>query len=131
MMTKEEHIQYWITSAKNDWKVVISLYKIKKYIYSLFFAHLVLEKLIKAHWVKDNESNYPQRLHNLVTLIEQTKLNVSSEQKEFFVKMNTFQLEGRYPDYQLKIYKLYSKKNTAKILKNVKEIKKWLLNNLQ
>ncbi len=48
-MTKQEHINYWVTAAENDWGTVQNIFKATEYIYALFFAHLVLEKLLKAH----------------------------------------------------------------------------------
>jgi HEPN domain-containing protein len=64
-MNKQEHILFWKNSAKNDWKISQKLFHSKDYLYSLFFAHLVLEKLCKAHWVKDNPENFPPKIHNL------------------------------------------------------------------
>lgn len=46
-MTKEEHITYWSESALKDWKVALLLFKEKHFMYSMFFAHLTLEKLLK------------------------------------------------------------------------------------
>ncbi|MCX6270622.1 MAG: HEPN domain-containing protein [Bacteroidetes bacterium] len=69
-MTKEEHIKYWISIAEKDWKVVRNLYKSKDYVYCLFFAHLVVEKLSKAIWIKFKEENHPPRLHNIVYILE-------------------------------------------------------------
>jgi len=70
-MLKSDHIEYWLKSAANDWETAEYLFQGKKYVYCLFLAHLVLEKLIKAHWVKDNDSNYPPKTHNLVYLLKQ------------------------------------------------------------
>jgi HEPN domain-containing protein len=71
MMTKTEHIEYWIRSSEEDWETVTSLFTTKRYIHSLFFAHLALEKLCKALWVKSNESNIPPKIHNLVRLLQE------------------------------------------------------------
>lgn len=49
----------------------------------------VLEKLPKAHWVKDNHDNHPPRTHNLIKLSSQINFKLTED----------FQLEGRYPDY--------------------------------
>jgi len=96
----------------------------------LFFSHLVLEKLCKAHWVKDNVANTPPKIHNLIVIIEQTKCQITEEDKEFFRAMNQFQLEGRYPDYKDALYKIYKAANTKKILDKVNITRKWLLKKL-
>ena len=73
-MTKDEHIKYWIKTALEDYEAFLVLYNNNKFLYAFQIAHLTLEKLIKAHWVKDNEYNIPPKSHNLIYLSKQTKL---------------------------------------------------------
>jgi len=129
-MTKQEHIAWWKLTAAKDWEAVDSLFKGKNYVQALFWAHLVLEKLLKAHWIKDNISDNPPKTHNLIILIEQIRLELDEPAKRFLEKMNDFQLEGRYPEYINNIYKIYRKKQTAIILEKVKELRSCLLENL-
>lgn len=130
-MTKKEHIIYWIGGAEKDWKRVNILFKNKDYVFCLFCAHLCLEKLCKAIWVKNNTSNYLPKIHNLLYLLQRADVELTMEQQKFFKLMNDFQLEGRYPDYKFKIYKFYNKERTREILTQVNPIRQWLLNNLQ
>lgn len=130
-MDKQDHIKYWVDSAENDWITVESLNENGRFVHALFFAHLALEKLCKAHWVKDNPEGYPPKTHNLVYLISQTSLNIIQSQKDFLLLMNDFQLEGRYPDYQQKIFRICDSKKTNEILNEVKKIKSWLISSLQ
>lgn len=125
-MTKQEHIDYWIKSATDDWEAVISLYETKRYTHCLFFAHLVLEKWCKAHWVKDNQENFPPRIHNLVKIVKSTNIKLSDEQMDFLRQFNDFQLEGRYPDYQFEIHKRCNASYTKQLLEQVNEIKSCL-----
>ncbi len=104
--------------------------KAKAYLHSLFFAQLVLEKLCKAHWVKDNESNFPPKIHNLLLIIAKTNLDLPVEDKDFLAIMNHFQLEGRYPDYKLELFKKYKSVQTKKILEQVNTLRKCLLKKL-
>jgi HEPN domain-containing protein len=130
-LTKQEHIDYWVETAKRDWKTVQNMYKSKDFVPSLFFAHLVLEKLLKAYWVKDNIQNHPPKIHNLIVLADKTTCSFTEEELIFMGRMNDFQLEGRYPDYGHNIYKLYKAKETEPILKQVDKLRKCLLKNLQ
>lgn len=98
---------------------------------ALFWAHLMLEKLFKAHWVKDNESNHPPKIHNLITLSAKTELRLSDDDLEFLAVMNQFQLGGRYPDYVQAIWKTYKGKETKKVIDRVNKIRKCLLKGLQ
>lgn len=121
-MTKSDHIKYWIKSAEDDWEAVLSLLNSKKYVQSLFFAHLVLEKWCKAHWVKDNANDYPPKTHNLVRLVQETKLDLSDDNLAFLEQFNDFQLEGRYPDYLFSIQKKCTFAYTEALLNRVKTI---------
>lgn len=130
MYTKQDYIAYWVDTAANDWKAVKQLLAGKSYIQALFWAHLVLEKLLKAHWVKDNEENIPPKTHNLVKLAESTRLAISDEDKEFYYMVNQFQLEGRYPEYIRDLYKKYKLIQTKKIIGQIDENRKCLLKKL-
>lgn len=129
-MTKEEYIDYWKKTALMDWSSSEDLYKTKHYLLALFVAHLCLEKICKALWILHNESNHPPRIHNLVYLLRQTKIEINNEQLDFLLIFNDFQLAGRYPDYQMKIYKICNEVYTKNMLDKANKIKLWLLNSL-
>lgn len=126
MLTKADHIEYWIKSSKDDWKTVESLFTGKRYLHSSFFAHLTVEKLCKAMWVKNNEDNFPPRIHHLVKLIQQSNIDLNQDQLLFLQSFNDFQIEGRYPDYLFKIDKICTFGFTKDTLKTVSEIIKCL-----
>ncbi len=130
-MTKQEHIDYWVKTSEKDWKAVMDLFKSKNYLQSLFWAHLVIEKLVKAHWVKDNEGNIPPKIHNIVYLADKTKLTISEDDKNFFNIINQFQLEGRYPDYLEGMFKKYKLLQTKLMLDKINIQRKCLLKKLQ
>ncbi len=129
-MTKQEYIEYWKQAAEKDWVVVLNLFEKINYPHSLFFAHLVLEKLLKAHFVKDNESDHPPRTHNLVRLASLIHLSFSAEDLLLLDRMNDYQMEGRYPDYQFMIFKICDRSHTETLLGAVETIRLWLLNQL-
>ena len=131
VMNRQEIIQYWKETAERDWIASQSLFNTENYVHSLYFAHLTLEKLSKAHWVKDNKDTNAPRVHNLVYLLKQTNLELNNDDEDFLNRFNDFQLEGRYPDYKQKIYKLCTLDYTNKIFKEVEKIKEWLINKLQ
>ncbi|MBM2813670.1 MAG: hypothetical protein HW421_432 [Ignavibacteria bacterium] len=130
-MTKSEHIEYWMKSSEEDWLSVSSLFQSGRYVHCLFFAHLALEKLCKALWVKFNEGNIPPKIHNLVKLLQQTNQKYNEEYLIFLEEFNDFQLEGRYPDYLFKINKTCTFEYTTSIFVKVKEIKQCLIEKLQ
>jgi HEPN domain-containing protein len=93
----------------------------------LFWAHLVLEKLAKAHWIKNHEDDIPPKVHNIVWLLEESKVKISSKEMKFLDDFNRFQLSTRYPDYLHKIDKLCTEELTINQLDKVKEIRQCLL----
>jgi HEPN domain-containing protein len=129
-MTKDDHIQYWKTTAESDWQAVQNLFEKGSYLQAMFFSHLVLEKLLKAHWVKDNRENVPPKTHNLTILHDQTDLELTETDQEFIVEMNTFQLAGRYPDYHFKISKLCTPTYTKEKLEAIEKLKLYILSML-
>lgn len=130
-MDKKEHISYWLVSAERDWKRTTLMFRNSDYVFALFLAHLCLEKLIKAHWVKDNEANFPPKIHNLNKLISQTQLILTDDELIFCADMNKFQIEGRYPDYVSNIYKIANKKYANDYLTICKKLRKKLLEGMQ
>ena len=56
---------------------MISVFEKGKYDWCLFIAHLVLEKTLKALYVRDN-ARMPPPIHKLDVLARETKLTFSS-----------------------------------------------------
>ena len=130
-MTKQEYIYYWKDEALRDWEAANILMNGKQYMLSLFLLHLSIEKLLKAHWVKDNEGSFPPLIHNLKYLYEQTKLTLPQEDINYLFLMNSWNIEGRYPDYKQEFYKKCTKEYTESQLSKVKLLKEWLTDKLQ
>jgi len=130
-MNKEEHIKYWVESSGNDFDAAMDLFNSGKYLHCMFFIHLSIEKICKAHWVKDNSENYPPKVHNLIYLLKQTTTILTDDQTDFLTILNDFQLEGRYPDYQQNIKKYLTLEKTSTFIAKTKEIRSWLLSKLQ
>jgi HEPN domain-containing protein len=115
-MEKQEHIRYWIQQSADDWEAVHTLFHGGKNMQALFFAHLVIEKLCKALWIKDNDSNFPPRTHNLNYLLSQTSIKLSEQYGELLLTLNRFQLEGRYPEYISQVHRLCSDAFTSDLI---------------
>jgi len=131
MMTKEQHVEYWVNTAEYDWNGAKGAFDTNNYMHCLFWAHLALEKLAKAHWVRTHEDNIPPKVHNVVWLLEQSDIDLREEMMTFIDEFNKFQLSGRYPDYTNQIYKMCTKEFASEQLEKVKEIRTCLLKMLQ
>jgi len=121
-MTKEEHIIYWAKQVDEDFDCANVLYRANHFAQSLFWAHLALEKLTKALWIKKNDGNTPPFVHNLLRLIIQTNEYFSEEQLQFINEMNTFQIKGRYPDYAESLERTITKEICKEYLAETKKM---------
>ncbi len=127
-MTKQDHINYWLTTANDNWVDVQRMFKARSYVPCLFFTHLVFEKLAKALWVKHNDRDTPPRIHNIVILLQQAHIEISAEELHFFSDLNRFQMENRYPDYSRAIHQVTNRKVTKVILASAETHRLNLLN---
>lgn len=97
MIDVEKQVAYWRNSAREDWEVAQELVENGRVRHGLFFAHLALEKALKAHICRQTR-DLPPRIHNLVRLAQLSTLALSEDQLEVLADMNAFSIEGRYPD---------------------------------
>lgn len=125
-MDIKQNIDYWLKSAAHDMEVAETLFQNKKNDWCLFICHLVLEKTLKAFYVRDNNDN-PPLIHNLVRLEEKTKLNCTESQLQFLADVNRFNIESRYPDIKFRFQKLCTAEFTKEQFSKTKEMYQWLL----
>jgi HEPN domain-containing protein len=125
-MRKNTLIIYWVETANRDYKTMLNLYKSRDFQWSLFIGHLVIEKLIKAIYVK-NISDNPPRTHDLLRLSESAKIRTTEEQKNALDLITTFNINARYPDYKQSFYKKCDYNFTTNSLEKIKELRIWLL----
>ena len=124
-MTDKELIEYWIKSSDKDYKTMEHLYKGKQYHWALFIGHLVIEKLLKAYYVKMVDKHVPL-IHNLTRLAERSELVLTEDQKNFLDLTSTFNIRARYDDYKDEFYKKCTKNFTHKNIENITEFRVWI-----
>lgn len=106
------------------------LFKGKRYVHSLFFGHLYIEKISKALWVKNNHENYPPKIHNILSLLKRAEINLDEDQQIFLLKLNRYQIEGRYPEDIEILYKITKKELATAYINQIKTIAKCLRSKL-
>ena len=60
MVNIPKQLEYWIKGADDDIITADLLIKEQRILHGLFFCHLVIEKAIKAHYVKQTLRNCPK-----------------------------------------------------------------------
>ena len=96
MIDITEQIRYWQKGAQEDLDAAKQLVGNEKIRHGLFFAHLAVEKILKAHVCKTTQKIAP-KFHNLIRLAEVSGLSIPEDTIDFLAEMNEFNLEGRYP----------------------------------
>ncbi|MCX6998838.1 MAG: HEPN domain-containing protein [Candidatus Sumerlaeota bacterium] len=117
-----KQIDYWQRGSVEDMEIAEELLASRRFRYALFFAHLSLEKMLKAHVIRAT-SKTPPKIHNLVRLAEMTELEITDEKMEWLRAFNVYQLEGRYPgDTQI----IISEETARRDISLAGEIVEWL-----
>ncbi len=124
-MEVNEHIKYWINSSDDDFQAMTHLFEKGDYTWALFIGHLILEKLLKAYYVK-TYSKDPIFIHDLVRIAEKGNLILDDYQKDILDTISTFNIRGRYDDYKREFHKKCSKAFTKEWVHNIKEFRKWI-----
>ena len=119
--------KYWFESADSDYETMKVLYNNKKNTWCLFIGHLVIEKLLKGLYAKNNPDNpIAPKIHNLILLSQKANLEVPTEIREKIQTINTFNISARYDDYKKSFDAKCTDDYTKEQVKNIEEVRKWL-----
>jgi len=129
-LEKKDLIDFWIETAENDYQTMLNLYASKDYHWSLFMGHLVIEKPVKALYIKNKDDNVP-RIHDLLRLAEKAAIETTEEQKDDLDLITTFNIRARYPDYKQSFYKKCDYNFTTSNIEKIKELRRWLLSMIE
>ncbi len=122
-------MEYWLNSSEEDYNVMKYLYNGKKNSYCLFFGHLVIEKLLKGLYAKNNKENpYAIKSHNLLALAEKCNLELTNDQVEKLQIITQFNISARYDDYKETFNQKCTDEYTSVQIKNIEEVRIWLKN---
>lgn len=126
-MTNIELMNYWFENAEKDYEVMKLLCKNHKNTWCLFLGHLVIEKIIKGLYAKNNQNDpIAPKTHNLILLSQKARLKVPVELREKIQVINTFNISARYDDYKNTFDEKCTNEYTLMQVKNIEEVMKWL-----
>ena len=97
MIDIEKQVAFWREGAQEDLTVAEELLERGRVRHGLFFLHLALEKILKAHVCRQTRDLAP-RVHNLVRLTELAETHLPEQYLDILAEMNRFAIAGRYPD---------------------------------
>lgn len=111
----EKIVKYWQKTSERDFETMNDLFGIKRYPESLFFGHIVLEKILKCLVVKETGIEAPYT-HNLAKLSELAKCNLFKEEMNLLDDVNKFNIRARYPEYKMRFFKQCNREYTKNYL---------------
>jgi len=126
---REDHIKFRVNSSHQDYEEMEKLFAAGRYAWCLFVGHLVIEKLLKACYMKMVGIEYP-RIHNLGMIAQKASLGMNDKQRKNLDFISGFHIEARYPDVKHSLYKKATHEFTLKALAIIKETREWLIENL-
>jgi HEPN domain-containing protein len=122
---RDKTVKYWIDSSDDDFETMIVMFVSQRYSWSMFVGHLMIEKLLKALFVKTNNAS-PPFIHNLLRLAEKCNLDLNEEQRLFFATVTAFNINTRYDDYKLSFQKTCTPEFSAYWIEKLKNQRLWI-----
>ena len=128
-MNNIDLMNYWIEGSDEDYDTMMYMKAGKKNTWCLFMGHLVIEKLLKALYAKNNKNApYAPKSHDLLHLAEKTELKLTDRQEDLLDTITRFNMNARYDDYKKEFYLKCTDEYTSQQLKNIEEVRVWLKN---
>lgn len=122
-------IQYWVESSDKDSRTMQTLLKAGDYSWAMFMGHLVLEKLLKAHYVK-KQGKHALFTHDLLRIATLAGLKFDGEMADWLDEISTFNINARYDSYKQDFYKRCTDVFAQMWAKRIDEIRRWLIKEL-
>ena len=126
-MNNIDLMNYWFESSDEDYNVMQVLYNNQKNSWCLFLGHLIIEKLLKALYAKNNKNApHAPKSHDLLYLTEKIGLDLTEEQERLLNIITKFNMSARYDDYKKEFQNKCTDEYTAEQIKNIEEVREWI-----
>jgi HEPN domain-containing protein len=122
-------ILHWRESSEENYATMKNLIKTKEFAWSLFLGHLVIEKLLKALYVKKLQK-HPIFSHDLLRLAKMIEIELPDDYDEWLDKITTFNLNARYDNYKQSFSKLCTVEFSNEWIGKIEILRKWLISQL-
>ena len=127
MMTTPDFIRHWVRGAERDWHAAEVLLTAGAYSQCVFLAHLTVEKLAKAHWIKEHENPDPPMWHNITKLLRQTSVVLPDDERATAAELSNLQTESRYPDYTTSLFEDLTTTHAHALWHRTEQLRQFLL----
>ena len=125
MIDAQSVINHWVEGSDEDYKTMLDLFQTQNFGWSLFIGHLVIEKLLKAYYVKVN-MEYPPMFHDLRRIGEKSGIVFDDIKLTMVETISQFNIRARYDDYKRNFNKLCTPDYTKLWIEIIKEVRLWI-----
>ena len=101
------------------------MFSARRYIYTVFMAHLAIEKALKGIYQEKFQTILP-KAHNLTYFLDKNALSLPEDLGEFVSKLDQASVATRYPEELTKLQRIYTEEVVKKMLIKAKEVLEWL-----
>ena len=127
-MNNIDLMNYWFDGAEEDYETMKYMFDGEKYTWSLFIGHLVIEKMLKGLYARNNENDpIAPKIHNLIMIVQKANLDVPNEIREDIQVINTFNISARYDDYKKAFAEKCTREYTESSINRVNNVRNWIL----
>ena len=131
MVTRKQHVDYWLNGASENMKDMRAAIKSKRRAMAMFCGHLAVEKMLKGLCAV--RSINIKRDHKLLNLAKISRLidTLTEEQEDELINITSFNIEARYDDFKQRFNETCTPQYVAEWSKKItvwyKELKKIIL----
>ena len=112
-------LNYWKESSAQNFDTMQHLFEAKDYSWALFLGHLVIEKLLKAIYVKKHQ-RHSIFSHDLLRLADKISLKLTDEQMDWLDEISTYNLNASYDNYKQDFQKMCTEEFTLDRINRIK-----------
>lgn len=131
-MSDFDKTEYWLELADYDLETAKAMLKSKRFLYVGYMCNQVIEKTLKAYYVKVKDTQ-PPYTHKLIRLAEESNIYklFNDEQKDFLDIISPLNIEARYPTQKQDLLESLNKDKCSNIIKRTEELMLWIKNKLE
>jgi len=116
---------HWIESSDRDYGTMNNLFQSKDYHWSLFIGHLVVEKLLKALYIKKTHQ-HPIPIHDLARLVARCGIACPEDTSNLLDILTTFNISARYEDEKQAFYLRCTREFTSQWIAHITDLRQWI-----
>jgi len=104
MMTRKQHVDYWLRGATENMKDMRGAIKSKRRAMAMFCGHLAVEKMLKGLCAVRNIEVWKE--HELMKLAKKSGLDatLSADQRKELATISSFNIQARYDDTKMRFH---------------------------